>query len=305
MSDGGAHRRIQSMRLSTDLPEARQALSLGMLSLSAAASLQNYFRKNKKTLTLEDKQKLLREVQGKSKSECERILYPQQSGTMLRFLADEETVQLLKRLSELTAISEKDTATLIKRVSKVALRALDPMGKKTVNQKSVNQDSTCQNSMSQQSKFQQSNKLQQFKSQTSKPKSSESKEFIFQSAVPKSSSTRAGVAPESSTISKVESEIASPEKPAFTIKTPQSQQSRYIAVGVERAVWTRDSGQCAYIDPISKRRCTSRYGLQLDHIIPFACGGPSTLDNLRLMCKGHNTLAAQQAYGKEKMMQYI
>src|SRR4051812_39131698 len=40
-SDGAAYRRIQAMRLCEELPQAREALSDGKLSLCTAATLQN------------------------------------------------------------------------------------------------------------------------------------------------------------------------------------------------------------------------------------------------------------------------
>jgi hypothetical protein len=53
-------------------------------------------------------------------------------------------------------------------------------------------------------------------------------------------------------------------------------------------VWLRDQGRCQYKDPVTGRRCGSRYALEEDHIIPRAKGGPSTLDNLQLLCDAHN-----------------
>ncbi|ABS25656.1 HNH endonuclease [Anaeromyxobacter sp. Fw109-5] len=69
---------------------------------------------------------------------------------------------------------------------------------------------------------------------------------------------------------------------------------------VRREVWKRDGGRCAWVAP-DGRRCNSRWQLELDHIHPQALGGPSTVENLRVACKSHNLLHAEQTYGREHM----
>ena len=68
----------------------------------------------------------------------------------------------------------------------------------------------------------------------------------------------------------------------------QIKQSRYIPTKIKRLVWTRDQGQCTYICPETKKKCSSKHFLQIDHIHPYALGGSSKLSNLRLLCAGHN-----------------
>ena len=258
MSDGAAHRRIQAMWLCGDLSKAKQAIADGSLSLSTAAILQKFFRSDENTCTtVDEKEALLERVKGKSKVECDRILHPNRKGTTIRFLADDDTIQMLKRLSELTAVGEKNTAALIKRVAAIALRAIDPLAPKP---------------------------------QTKKPAS--------EASAPNPSAPGPS-APKSRFLAKI-LKTASLEKLS---EVPPS-RSRYIAVDVERDVWQRDGGQCTFVDPLPKRRCMSRYGLQLDHVMPLACGGPSTLENLRLLCASHNRLAAEQVFGKKKMARF-
>jgi 5-methylcytosine-specific restriction endonuclease McrA len=71
---------------------------------------------------------------------------------------------------------------------------------------------------------------------------------------------------------------------------------RHVPAHVQRAVWQRDGGQCTYTNE-SGQRCGARVGLELDHIVPIARGGGSTLDNLRLLCRAHNRLAAEAEFG--------
>ncbi len=82
-------------------------------------------------------------------------------------------------------------------------------------------------------------------------------------------------------------------------------KSRYIPVEVKREIWERDGGQCSFKDALSGRRCTSTHGLEYDHIRPFAFGGEPSVDNLRLCCRAHNQLAAVEAFGQQKMSQFV
>ena len=63
-----------------------------------------------------------------------------------------------------------------------------------------------------------------------------------------------------------------------------------------RAVRTRDGDRCTFVAK-DGQRCESRRFLEFDHVLPIARGGASTLENLRLRCRGHNQLAAEETYG--------
>ena len=75
--------------------------------------------------------------------------------------------------------------------------------------------------------------------------------------------------------------------------------TRYIPSVVRHHVWMRDQGQCTYICPKTKRRCSSNHLLQIDHIKAFSRGGTNEPDNLRLLCANHNqfTFSRYQKYG--------
>ncbi len=95
--------------------------------------------------------------------------------------------------------------------------------------------------------------------------------------------------------------------PALEVKDPQTKNSqsntRYISQEVKRRVWQRDKGQCTFEG--AERRCTSKHGLEFDHIQPFAMGGSSTEENLRLRCRAHNQLEAIKVLGHKKMAAYL
>lgn len=78
---------------------------------------------------------------------------------------------------------------------------------------------------------------------------------------------------------------------------------RNIPAEIKRQVWHRDQGQCTFT--VQGKRCCSKYGLEFDHRIPFAMGGETTAENLRLRCRTHNQLAAVVSFGSTKMAQFI
>ena len=77
---------------------------------------------------------------------------------------------------------------------------------------------------------------------------------------------------------------------------PGQKEGRYIPAEVRRLVWARDQGRCSYVNPKTGQRCGSRYMIQMDHIKPYALGGRSTKENMRLLCAGHNRFRARQTF---------
>lgn len=69
---------------------------------------------------------------------------------------------------------------------------------------------------------------------------------------------------------------------------PQSPGSRHIPKSATQRIWHERSEGCAFVDPVTKRRCGETHGLQRDHIIEFARGGNHDAENLRWLCGAHN-----------------
>ncbi|MES2855550.1 MAG: HNH endonuclease signature motif containing protein, partial [Bdellovibrionota bacterium] len=75
------------------------------------------------------------------------------------------------------------------------------------------------------------------------------------------------------------------------------QRSRYIHATVRHAVYMRDGGLCV--------NCGSSSRVEVDHVIPFALGGESDLENLRLLCRSCNQRHAVVTYGQTTMGSYL
>ncbi len=68
-------------------------------------------------------------------------------------------------------------------------------------------------------------------------------------------------------------------------------------------VWNRDEGCCSGILP-GGSRCSSKIGLQVDHVRPVAFGQDNRLENLRLLCRQCNIAAAEVVFGTAIMERY-
>jgi hypothetical protein len=74
-----------------------------------------------------------------------------------------------------------------------------------------------------------------------------------------------------------------------------SSASRHIPAEVRRRVWARDSGRCAFVG--ANGRCTEQGFLEFHHVVPYAAGGLTTIENLELRCRSHNAYEAEQYFG--------
>jgi hypothetical protein len=109
-----------------------------------------------------------------------------------------------------------------------------------------------------------------------------------------------GSAPERVESPEVATERSAPERVDGAEIAPERVDSRYVPADVRRAVWLRDEGRCTFEDS-SGRRCSERAGLELHHEHAFALGGPTTTENLRLLCRSHNGLLAERDFGRAHM----
>ncbi len=72
--------------------------------------------------------------------------------------------------------------------------------------------------------------------------------------------------------------------------------SRDVSAHVQRTVWKRDGGQCAYSG--KSGRCTERRYLEWHHVLPHGHQGPPTVDNISLRCRAHNVYESELVFGR-------
>jgi 5-methylcytosine-specific restriction endonuclease McrA len=76
--------------------------------------------------------------------------------------------------------------------------------------------------------------------------------------------------------------------------------SRHIPTATRRFVFERDGSRCTYVSP-DGHRCDSTAFLELDHVVPHALRGRAEPENLRVRCRSHNRLWAEQSFGRARV----
>jgi 5-methylcytosine-specific restriction endonuclease McrA len=85
---------------------------------------------------------------------------------------------------------------------------------------------------------------------------------------------------------------------ASSVEAPSAAPTpRRIATAHRRLVFERDFNRCTYVSP-DGHRCDATAFLELDHIVPRALGGTAEPENLRVRCRAHNRLWAEQTFGR-------
>ncbi|MBI5168185.1 MAG: HNH endonuclease [Candidatus Eisenbacteria bacterium] len=61
-------------------------------------------------------------------------------------------------------------------------------------------------------------------------------------------------------------------------------------------MFARDGAACTFVGADGKR-CGSTWRLELDHVLPVALGGETTVENLRVLCRAHNQFESGRVLG--------
>ena len=277
-SEGAAYRRIKAMKLCRDLPGTRNRLQSGRLSLSAACQLQVFFEKRAKKAREKEKKssplKFLKqpilegEHQKQEEESASNIDEKLATNTSDLFLSQKEKEGLVEkaegRSTRATAKLLSDTDPLLFLI-KERTRFL---GKGRVEIKAVIDEECHKN-------------LQELKSLLSHKNPSlsygELLSILSKEALKKHDPRRRNIREKKTSSEKT---ITSAPKSRKISRTIPSRLRKYI--------WERDEGQCTYVHRETEHRCSARHLLQIDHIQPFALGGKTEKENLRLLCAGHN-----------------
>lgn len=276
-SESTAYRRISSMRLLKTLPEetrveTERKLKTGELSLTSVSQLQGFFqaerRERKKEYTPEEKSHWLKQAEGVSKRDLERKLAKIQpaiqSAERERLLGPDEVEIRFVASAELVRKFTRLRGFLAHRGFSTTYAQLF----ETISDLAIQQLDPAS---------------------PLKPK---------KPAMSLAPEKQVANPPEDPSARLESGRVLSESRAISTESRATPFEGRAIPSEIRRSVWRRDQGQCTYSDPVTKRRCTSRYRLEVDHIQPFALGGDHSLENLRLLCRTHNTYAAERVFGK-------
>jgi len=98
--------------------------------------------------------------------------------------------------------------------------------------------------------------------------------------------------------------VKTPKAPRQPKARSSASRPRAIPARVRREVFERDGEQCTFLAE-SGERCPSRGHLELDHVQARALGGTNVASNLRVRCRAHNRLAAEDVFGKAHVAERI
>jgi 5-methylcytosine-specific restriction endonuclease McrA len=269
-------------RLLRDLPEIEAKLRDGRLNLSHLTLAQNYFRRERKAgrvPSIAQKLELVNALEGKSTREAERVI-SQRTGLespkrAMRIEPTEIQRKLFERVRDLWAhkIPSGDWTEIFVAMAEVTLTQIDPLKKAQRAESRAVRKRDVQKTAAQQSGN--------------------------NTAFANTTAASNGGEPRSERLENGEVQFCLP-LPVPLELAYKPERSRYVTAEVVHEAWGKSEGRCTYVGP-DGMRCTSTYALQLDHAVPFACGGDSSADNIRLTCREHNIQRAREVYGREFM----
>lgn len=280
-SEGEAQRRLSSARLLRELPEIESQIQSGDLNLTNLSAVQSFVRAEKmadKPLTREKKLELLAAIENKSTRQVK--------------------TELIQKSHQPALLADKFQMT--------ASTALDNEHSSGISQTLTKFDTTLSD--------ENLALLQEFRDLYAHDLIDLSNHsvlmFLLKKAV-QHKKQRLGLIEKPSRKSnaplpsaamaepKMRSKGNAPAQQEGTGQNKVEQQRKALSMKLKRMVWKRANACCEYIDRSSKNRCTSKFALEADHIVPVALGGANDSENLRLLCRAHNSRRAIKTFGRE------
>lgn len=258
-SNDQAYRRIQAMRLLKEIPEISNQINSGTLSLSNISQAQRYFNESKTTNKVA-KIEVLKQLENKSVREAQKQLLslavekplPLETKKQItptqvnvNFIMSENLEEKLEQIKSLLG-PKGINISLAELVETMASLSLEKLKEQRFGKNRINQNSNT--AWIHNKNSQNFHDFLDVKKETQKQTSNSLKQ--------QSASTN-----------------SAPSIKSIHIK---SNNSRYIARKIKYQIWHRDQGKCT--------QCASTRNLNFDHIQPYALGGESNLENLRLLC---------------------
>ncbi len=293
-----AYRRITALKALTDLPEVEEKIQIGSLSLMTLSQAQTHFehkRRQHSPLSKLEKLGLLESLENKSTRQADELFLtispkeiPREKLRPINAETFELSLALPKRVCEKIKIlkmymgAEKAGVETIEALE----RGLD-CAIKEYEKKFIKSEQKCE------LKFENTERK---KIVDSGPILTDGDKPTRDSGVQYDLVQYSGVQDVG-----VQNSCAQSKVPALGI----SPGSGHIPIHIKRQVWKNSDGSCSHADPRTGQRCTSRFKLEIDHIIPRALGGTNDINNLRLVCRAHNQWAAIQQLGFEKMEPFL
>ena len=300
MSNGSAGRRVNAARLLGEFPELSEKIVEGSTNLSNLSLMQTYVRAEEKRIgrkvPVEQKRELLERIEHKAGDDVELVLaqaLPEAKPTQVsrRVRADEDVdytirfnPRILEKIERVRALNSHkrefgDLVGMIEALCDEHLERNDPAMRKPKRPKTP--------------------KVNPVAAQT--PLKIQDPGCAEEGASP--SARDLGNDEETS--------CAAPTAPSqpltqvdLAARSPRSMHERrkQHSAKKERRLYQRAGSRCEHVDE-SGVRCTRRFHLQIDHIVPWTLGGSDDLENLQLLCRPHNLRKGMRV--RERHLAYV
>lgn len=287
MSDSDFYRKYSILKTIEELPEIEEKILIGQVSASTVAKMSHFFHRDSKStgnlVPPERKREVFQQMQGLTLRQVERelaILSPQsampdktrqitETAFVRQFTSNQQLENKITRAKQLLAHSlpqPPSDCQLFTKITDLALEKIDPILKqKRIDQRAVR---------------------------------------AAKISMPSSDSLNEPIAKHNPSVSA--SPLASPSAAKSTSTSSHPNRTRDpISEKLKREVLQRDEYACTHVNHDTGKICGSQHAIEIDHVLPVAQGGESTLNNLRVLCRTHNQLRALETFGRKKMAEHL
>lgn len=299
LSEGSAHRRISAMRLIRDVPEVKEKIESGELTVTNAAKIQVALKTTKTITSVETKAEIVNACLNQSQIQCDQVLF-EKIPELSEKLPTERIRLIDSEKFEIKLILTKELHQKIEKLNALISHSNPEQKILNVIERLVDEE------LKRREFSLQKNSSQKNRSLVENQEDSIVPDLLLEDQ--KLNKERNGRT-ESTVSTAEENKILHSSKVIYSVhKPPQQsedkiislvQNSQSIPLKVRREVWLRADSKCEYLN------CTSTYQLQIDHRLPKALGGDHNLENLRLLCRTHNLYEAKRLLGDEKIDKHI
>jgi hypothetical protein len=267
-AESSAQRRIAAMRVIRELPELKAQVETGELKLTTLSRAYTFFRQEKKQdndYSTAEKRYLLNQLKDQSSREVERTL----ASLNPACVPAERTRPVSATQTEIRFVADEQLLNDLQRLKDLWAHVEDDMSYSKLIQRMARLA------------LEKCDPLRQKRGR----KGSEAQATSGGTPSPGTSLP----APE---VKLPKEEVMQQEDAKH--EDISSQGPRFPSGNLRKEVWRRDQGMCAYEDPVTGKRCSTNYALQVDHIQPYCDGGVTVSHNLRLLCRAHNQHLARK-----------
>ena len=279
-SNGPAQRRIDAARLSYEIPQLVETIESGALNLDQVRLMQQSIRQvakeSHRVVTSEEKIQVLSEIVGKSLAESEVIVASSfdvkiKKSVRIQKQADESVRMEISFSKEQWAKLEEMRTLLSHSLPSGSWDdVFEYVADKVIRQKSK---------LVEKRKYTKSETIQKAQSTDDLAKSAHSKKGDLSCNSNSNSNSK-----------KVRG-LTESKPTKYPLLTRNA-----IPASIQRQVFRRDQ-YCQHTNPVTGKKCATKWKLQTDHIVPVWAGGDNSPGNLQLLCASHNQAKYRQEAG--------